>query len=158
MRHFSPRGVKFRLGEGNIPSPNDENRLSGILERTVHMRRRGLCRLCRRCREDRSKSGEECGPSSKGRVYRDLPSGKTVEEVCREMSHKLDACRSWRVRVIDCRCRPLDYTEDNHRPGPKTQAKGEYTIHEGRTLSTSGEKAEHRPPVAAVRRDVCSRV
>ena len=38
-----------------------------------------------------------------------------------EMRRKLDACRRWRVRVIDCRYRPLDCTEDNYRPGPKPQ-------------------------------------
>jgi len=50
-----------------------------------------------------------------------------------EMKKKLDACRRWRVRVIDCRYRPLDYTEDNYKPGPKSQKEGEYYIHEGWT-------------------------
>lgn len=46
-----------------------------------------------------------------------------------EMRRKLDACRRWRVRVIDCRYRPLDCTQDNYRPGPKEQDSGEYYIH-----------------------------
>jgi len=50
-----------------------------------------------------------------------------------EMTRKLDACRRWRVRVIDCRYRPLDYTADNYVPGPKPQAAGEYYIHQGWT-------------------------
>jgi hypothetical protein len=48
-----------------------------------------------------------------------------------EMRKKLDACRRWRVRVIDCRYRPLNLTEDNYRPGPKPQTAGEYYIHDG---------------------------
>jgi len=48
----------------------------------------------------------------------------------KEMRKKLDACRRWGVRVIDCRYRPLDYTEDNYRPGSKPQKAGEYYIHE----------------------------
>lgn len=51
----------------------------------------------------------------------------------REMKQKLEACRRWRVRVIDCRYRPLDSTEDNYRPGQKPQENGEYYIHEGWT-------------------------
>jgi hypothetical protein len=51
----------------------------------------------------------------------------------KEMRKKLDACRRWRVRVIDCRYRPLDFTEDNYRPGPKPQRAGEYYIHAGWT-------------------------
>lgn len=47
-----------------------------------------------------------------------------------EMKKKLEACRRWNVRVIDCRYRPLDYTEDNYRPGMKCQKDGEYYIHE----------------------------
>ena len=50
-----------------------------------------------------------------------------------EMRQKLDACRRWRVRVIDCRYRPLDFTEDNYRPGPQPQEEGEYYIHDGWT-------------------------
>jgi len=46
-----------------------------------------------------------------------------------EMKRKLEACRRWSVRVIDCRYRPLDYTEDNYKPGPKPQTHGEYYIH-----------------------------
>ena len=48
-----------------------------------------------------------------------------------EMRKKLDACRRWKVRVIDCRYRPLDCTQDGYRPGPKTQPPGSYYIHEG---------------------------
>ena len=47
----------------------------------------------------------------------------------KEMRRKLDACRRWRVRVIDCRYRPLDLTEDNYRPGPKRQTGEEYYVH-----------------------------
>ena len=43
-----------------------------------------------------------------------------------EMKKKLEACRRWGVRVIDCRYRPLDSTEDNYRAGPKAQDKNEY--------------------------------
>ena len=50
-----------------------------------------------------------------------------------EMKRKLEACRRWRVRVIDCRYRPLDYTEDNYVPGPKPQEAGEYYIHDAWT-------------------------
>jgi hypothetical protein len=50
-----------------------------------------------------------------------------------EMRKKLDACRRWRVRVIDCRYRPLDRTEDNYRPGPKAQPDGDFYIHDGWT-------------------------
>jgi len=50
-----------------------------------------------------------------------------------EMRRKLDACRRWRVRLIDCRYRPLDCTEDNYRPGPKPQEPGSYYIHPGWT-------------------------
>jgi hypothetical protein len=50
-----------------------------------------------------------------------------------EMRKKLDACRRWRVRVIDCRYRPLDLTEDNYCPGSKPQRAGEYYIHAGWT-------------------------
>ncbi len=52
-----------------------------------------------------------------------------------EMKQKLEACRRWGVRVIDCRYRPLDCTEDNYRPGPKAQNEDEYYIHEGWTDS-----------------------
>ena len=47
-----------------------------------------------------------------------------------EMRKKLDACRRWGVRVIDCRYRPLESTEDNYKPGMKPQEFGEYHIHE----------------------------
>lgn len=46
-----------------------------------------------------------------------------------EMMEKLEACRRWGARIADCRYRPLDLTEDNYRPGPKTQQEGEYYIH-----------------------------
>jgi len=35
--------------------------------------------------------------------------------------------------VIDCRYRPLDYTEDGYRPGHQPQERGEYYIHDGWT-------------------------
>jgi hypothetical protein len=47
----------------------------------------------------------------------------------KEMRRKLDACRRWRVRVIDCRYRPLDCTTDNYQPGPKPQDGTQYYIH-----------------------------
>ena len=50
-----------------------------------------------------------------------------------EMKKKLDACRRWRVRVIDCRYRPLTCTEDNYRHGPRPQDPGEYYVHPGWT-------------------------
>lgn len=50
-----------------------------------------------------------------------------------EMRKKLDACRRWRVRIIDCRYRPLTSTEDNYRPGPKAQLPSEYFVHPGWT-------------------------
>jgi len=50
-----------------------------------------------------------------------------------EMKRKLDACRRWRVRVIDCRYRPLTSTEDNYRPGAQPQQPGAYHIHAGWT-------------------------
>jgi hypothetical protein len=50
-----------------------------------------------------------------------------------EMRKKLDACRRWRVRVIDCRYRPLDCTEDNYRAGPRPQDPSEYYVHPGWT-------------------------
>jgi hypothetical protein len=46
-----------------------------------------------------------------------------------EMKKKLEACRRWGVRVIDCRYRPLNSMEDNYRPGPRTQRPGEYYVH-----------------------------
>lgn len=46
-----------------------------------------------------------------------------------EMKKKLEACRRWGVRVIDCRYRPLDYINDNYKPGQKPQKQGEYFIH-----------------------------
>ena len=48
-----------------------------------------------------------------------------------EMRKKLDACRRWGVRVIDCRYRPLNYTDDGYKPGRKPQGQSDYYIHEG---------------------------
>ncbi len=48
-----------------------------------------------------------------------------------EMKKKLEACRRWGVRVIDCRYRPLNNTEDNYKPRSKKQEIGEYYIHDG---------------------------
>jgi len=50
-----------------------------------------------------------------------------------EMLKKLDACRRWMVRVVDCRYRPLTATEDNYEPGPKSQPPGAYHIAPGWT-------------------------
>ena len=47
------------------------------------------------------------------------------EEMCR----KLNACRRWKVRVIDCRFRPLNQISDGYRAGPRLQKKGEYYVH-----------------------------
>jgi len=49
----------------------------------------------------------------------------------KEMRKKLDACRRWGVRVIDCRYRPLNYTDDGYKPGREPQGQGDYYIHEG---------------------------
>ncbi len=46
-----------------------------------------------------------------------------------EMKAKLDACRRWKVRVIDCRYRPLDQTFDNYVSGPRPQTSADYYIH-----------------------------
>jgi hypothetical protein len=46
-----------------------------------------------------------------------------------EMRAKLDACRRWDIRVIDCRFRPLDQTYDNYVPGQKAQTNSDYYIH-----------------------------
>jgi hypothetical protein len=50
-----------------------------------------------------------------------------------EMKMKIEACRRWGVRVIDCRYRPLNATEDNYRPGAAPQEKADYYIHGGWT-------------------------
>ncbi|MCX5818573.1 MAG: Fe-S oxidoreductase [Deltaproteobacteria bacterium] len=50
-----------------------------------------------------------------------------------EMRAKLDACRRWKVRVIDCRFRPLDSTSDNYKPRVKRQDESEYYIHKSWT-------------------------
>jgi len=47
----------------------------------------------------------------------------------KEMRAKLDACRRWKVRVVDCRYRPLDRPFDNYRPGPTRQTAADYHIH-----------------------------
>lgn len=46
-----------------------------------------------------------------------------------EMKAKLDACRRWKVRVIDCRYRPLNQTYDKYKAGPKAQTNADYYIH-----------------------------
>jgi hypothetical protein len=46
-----------------------------------------------------------------------------------EMRQKLDACRRWSVRVIDCRYRPLDSTDDSYKPAAKYQSENEYYVH-----------------------------
>lgn len=46
-----------------------------------------------------------------------------------EMMKKVDACRRWRVRIIDCRNRPLNSTKDGYVAGPKPQPQGAYYIH-----------------------------
>jgi len=50
-----------------------------------------------------------------------------------EMRRKLDACRRWQVRVIDCRFRPLDRTEDGYNPRLKHQTAADYCIYPGWT-------------------------
>jgi hypothetical protein len=50
-----------------------------------------------------------------------------------EMRLKLDACRRWKVRVIDCRYRPLDSTYDDYKPNAKNQNEEEYYIHKSWT-------------------------
>ena len=46
-----------------------------------------------------------------------------------QMKKKLDACRRWKVRVIDCRYRPLNQTFDNYVGRPKSQTSKDYYIH-----------------------------
>lgn len=46
-----------------------------------------------------------------------------------EMCEKLDYCRRWKVRVIDCRNRPLTITEDNYNPHTLSQSESDYYIH-----------------------------
>lgn len=48
-----------------------------------------------------------------------------------EMRLKLDTCRRWKVRVIDCRFRPLDSISDGYKPQAKSQSSEEYYIHKG---------------------------
>lgn len=48
-----------------------------------------------------------------------------------EMRAKLDACRRWKVRVIDCRYRPLNSISDNYKPRARSQTDEEYYIHKG---------------------------
>jgi hypothetical protein len=52
-----------------------------------------------------------------------------------EMMKKLDACRRWNVRVIDCRYRPLDCTEEDYQPSMQ-QGIGSYYIHPNWTDKT----------------------
>jgi hypothetical protein len=51
----------------------------------------------------------------------------------KKMRAKLDACRRWQVRVVDCRFRPLDGISDGYKPNAKLQDESEYYIHEGWT-------------------------
>jgi hypothetical protein len=53
-----------------------------------------------------------------------------------DMLKKVDACRRWRVRLIDCRYRPLNSIEDNYIPGSKSQPTGSYFLHRGWTDAT----------------------
>lgn len=46
-----------------------------------------------------------------------------------EMMKKVEACRRWRVRIIDCRNRPLNSTTDGYVAGSKPQPQGTYYIH-----------------------------
>jgi hypothetical protein len=48
-----------------------------------------------------------------------------------EMRAKLEACRRWKIRAIDCRFRPLNSISDDYRPTAKEQPQGEYYIHRG---------------------------
>jgi len=50
-----------------------------------------------------------------------------------EMRAKLDACRRWGVRVIDCRFRPLNSIQDGYRPRAKGQKATDYFVHENWT-------------------------
>jgi hypothetical protein len=52
-----------------------------------------------------------------------------------EMMKKLDACRRWRVRVIDCRFRPLNAVSDDYRSGPRAQQPGAFYLYPGWTDS-----------------------
>lgn len=46
-----------------------------------------------------------------------------------EMTKKLEACRRWRVRVVDCRFRPLNLTHDGYHPGSSPQGADDYYVH-----------------------------
>jgi len=46
-----------------------------------------------------------------------------------ELKQKLDFCWRWKVRVADCRFRPLDSLFDNYMPQVKVQTRGSYYIH-----------------------------
>jgi len=48
-----------------------------------------------------------------------------------EQRLKLDSCRRWGIRVIDCRYRPLTSTSDGYNPRAKIQTDEEYYIHKG---------------------------
>jgi len=51
----------------------------------------------------------------------------------KELKQKIEACKRWGVRVIDCRYRPLDLTSDGYNPRKKHQEYNEYFIHPGWT-------------------------
>ena len=61
-----------------------------------------------------------------------------------EMRRKLDACRRWGVRVVDCRYRPLDGDTDGYNPNVKSQNAGEYYVHD---LWTDGQVRTFRRAV-----------
>ena len=46
-----------------------------------------------------------------------------------DMKNKLDACRRWGIRVIDCRFRPLDLLSDGYNSRLMKQNNNEYYIH-----------------------------
>lgn len=50
-----------------------------------------------------------------------------------ELRAKLDSCRRWGIRVIDCRFRPLNSTSDGYNPRSRSQTEDEYYIHKGWT-------------------------
>ncbi|MBU2572748.1 MAG: Fe-S oxidoreductase, partial [Elusimicrobia bacterium] len=50
-----------------------------------------------------------------------------------EMLKKLDACRRWGVRIVDCRFRPLDSLSDGYNSRAKRQDSTEYFIHKNWT-------------------------
>ncbi len=50
-----------------------------------------------------------------------------------ELRAKLDSCRRWGIRVIDCRLRPLNSISDGYNPRAKSQTVEEYYIYKGWT-------------------------